>query len=67
MNIKLLQDTCGLSDVLQYNKAYTLFADFLKQEYAEEALFFYDAVQKFVGEPEAELQVAHAVTVCNGM
>ena len=56
MNIKLLQDTCALSDVLQYKKAKNLFADFLRQEFADEALLFVDAVEEFVALPEGEMQ-----------
>jgi len=56
MNIKLLQSDCSLRDVLTYKKSRELFATYLKTEFAEEALWFFDEVTPFQQLPEAELQ-----------
>ena len=43
MRIKILRNKCALVDIINHGKARELFSSFLKAEYADESLLFYDA------------------------
>jgi CRP-like cAMP-binding protein len=56
MRIKILRNHCMLSDILNHSRARGLFATFLKAEYADESLAFYDEAVAYKALPPTERQ-----------